>query len=53
MKISGEEAIKILKELKESAKTIDAYEDDIFEDYRNMAKYEMREMVETLLKLDL
>ena len=53
MKITGEEAIRILKELKESAKTIEAYEDNIFEDYRNMAKYEIQEMIDTLLELDL
>lgn len=51
--IAGDKAIEILKQLQDSAKTIDAYEDDIFEDYRNMAKYEMRDIIDTLLRLEL
>lgn len=51
--VTGEQAIKILKELKESAETIDKYEDDVIADYRDMAEYEKREIIGRLLSLDL
>lgn len=51
--ITGEKAIEILKSLKESAKIIDAQEFDILEGYRNVVAYEKREIIETLLNLDI
>lgn len=51
--ITGEKALEILKVLKESAETVDALEDSYFEHDRNTAKYSMREIIETLLNLDL
>lgn len=51
--LTYKQAIEILKILQQSARTVDLYEDDIFADYRNMAKYENREIIDTLLSLDL
>ena len=51
--ITGEKALEILKVLKESAETVDALEDSYFEHDRNTAKYSMREIIETLLNLNL
>lgn len=46
------EAIRKLKYLKACAETVDAYEDDIFDDYRQMARSDMREIIDILLALD-
>ncbi len=46
------EAISKLKYLKACAETVDKYEDDIFEDYRQMARSDMREIIDILLSLD-
>jgi len=52
-KITGEKALEILKVLKASAEYIRANEDTCIADYRNSAKYEMDEIIETLMSLDL
>lgn len=46
------EAISKLKYLKSCAETVDKYEDDIFEDYRQMARSDMREIIDILLTLN-
>lgn len=46
------EAIDKLKYLKDCAETVDKYEDDIFDDYRQMARSDMREIIDILLALD-
>lgn len=51
--ITGEKALEILKVLKENAETVDAYEDTCIADYRNMATCSMRDIIETLLNLNL
>jgi hypothetical protein len=51
-KITGEKALEILKVLKASAESFDANEDSCFTDERNMAKYEIREIIDTLLGLE-
>lgn len=48
-----ETAMRILKELKESANTVLNYEDSVFSDYRNVAKHEKNEIIETLANLEL
>lgn len=50
--MSAEQLKATLENLIASAQTIDSYEDSIFEDERGMARYEAREMVDTLLDLD-
>lgn len=51
--ITYEEAVRVLKDLKNLAKAVDAYADSVIEDYRWMAEYDNREIIETLMKLDL
>lgn len=51
--ISYEKAIEVLKALKASAKIVDDYEGDIINDYRYLAESEKRDIIDTLLKLDL
>ena len=43
----------VLENLKDLAEVVDTYEDDIFSDYRQMAKSNMREIIDTLLELEL
>ena len=43
----------ILLDLKESAKYIDEYEDSVYGDYRNLAERYKREIIDTLLALEL
>ena len=43
----------VLEDLKESARYIDEYEDSIYADYRNMAESYKREIIDTLLALEL
>ena len=47
------QAINKLKYLKTCAETVDKYEDDIFDDYRQMARSDMREIINILLTLNL
>lgn len=49
--MSAEEIKTVLESLISSAQTIDCYEDSIFSSERECARYETREMVDTLLKL--
>ena len=49
--MTAEQLKATLENLIASAQTIDSYEDSIFEDERGMARYEAREMVDTLLAL--
>lgn len=49
--MTAEQPKATLENLIASAQTIDSYEDSIFEDERGMARYEAREMVDTLLAL--
>lgn len=44
---------EVLKELKELAKTIDGNEDSIFHDQQNLAESCKREIIDTLLELDI
>lgn len=53
MLITSDNAIKVLKRLKESAECVERNEDSIFEDERDVASYEMREIIETLLNLEI
>lgn len=46
------EVINKLKYLKACAETVDAYEDDILDDYRQMAQSDMREIIDILLALN-
>lgn len=50
--ITYNQAINKLKYLKTCAETVDKYEDDIFDDYRQMAQFDMREIIDILLVLD-
>lgn len=43
----------VLENLKDLAGCVDAYEDDIFEDYRQMARHDMQEIIDILLALEL
>lgn len=43
----------VLENLKDLAECVDAYEDDIFEDYRQMARHDMQEIIDILLALEL
>lgn len=43
----------ILEDLKETAKCVDEYEDSVFADYRNLAENYTREIIDTLLALEL
>jgi hypothetical protein len=52
-KVEYERLKSVLENLKELAECVDAYEDDIIEDYRNMAEHDMREIIDTLLKLEI
>lgn len=52
MTITYEQAINKLKYLKSCAETVDKYEDDIIDDYRQMARFDMREIIDILLALD-
>lgn len=45
-------AINKLKYLKACAETVDAFEDDIIDDYRYMAEHDMREIIDMLLEFD-
>ena len=49
--MSAEEIKATLEDLISSAQTIDSYEDSVFAGERDCARYESREMVDTLLKL--
>lgn len=51
--LTGEKALEILSVLKASAEYIRANEDTCIADYRNSANYEMNEIIDTLLALDL
>ena len=42
-----------LEGLKETAKCIDEYEDSVYADYRNLAESYKREIIDTLLRLEL
>lgn len=42
----------VLENLKGLAESVDRYEDDIFEDYRQIARSDMREIIDTLLALE-
>ena len=44
---------KTLENLKALAKSVDAYEYDIFEDYRQIARHDMQEIIDILLELEL
>ena len=50
--ITYEQAINKLKYLKSCAEMVDKYEDDIFDDYRQIARSDMREIIDILLALD-
>lgn len=43
----------ILEKLKGLAESVDAYEDDIFEDYRQIARHDMQEIIDILLELEI
>ena len=43
----------VLEDLKETAKCVDEYEDSVFADYRNLAESYTREIIDTLLALEL
>lgn len=43
----------VLEELKGMAECIDEYEDSIYADYRNLAESYKREIIDTLLRLEL
>lgn len=43
----------VLENLKGLAESVDAYEDDIFEDYRQIARCDMQEIIDILLALEL
>lgn len=43
----------VLEDLKGTAECIDEYEDSIYEDYRNLAESYKREIIDTLLRLEL
>ena len=43
----------VLKDLKETAECIDKYENSVYADYRNMAESYTREIIDTLLALEL
>ena len=49
--MSADEIKAVLEDLISSAQTIDSYEDSVFADERDCARYETKEMVETLVKL--
>lgn len=53
MIVTSENAIEILKNLKRSAESIERNEDSVFQDERDVAEYEKREIIETLLELDI
>lgn len=48
-----EDAIKLLKTLKGYAEDVDDYEDDFFDDYRQIARVSSRELIDLLLKLEI
>ena len=43
----------VLEDLKESAECIDKYENSVYEDYRSLAESLKREIIDTLLELEL
>lgn len=43
----------VLENLKGLAESVDRYEDDIFEDYRQIARYDMQEIIDILLNLEI
>ena len=43
----------VLENLKGLAESVDRYEDDIFEDYRQIARSDMQEIIDTLLELEI
>lgn len=47
-----ESAIRLLKELKESANTVLDYEDSVYSGYRNVAEHEKNAIIETLANLE-
>lgn len=44
---------QVLKNLKDLAETVDENEDSVFADYRNLAESCKREIIDTLLELEL
>lgn len=50
---TAEEAINLLKKLKADAMDFDRYEYDIFDDYRQMARVGLRELIDTLVELEI
>lgn len=42
----------VLENLKGLAESVDDYEDDFFESYRQVARSDMREIIDTLLALE-
>lgn len=51
--IGYDDAVQVLQKLKENAESFDRNEDSVFADYRGVASHDMREIIETLLRLDL
>lgn len=43
----------VLEDLKEAARCVDEYEDSVYADYRNLAESYTREIIDTLLALEL
>lgn len=43
----------VLEDLKEAAKCVDKYEDSVYADYCNLAESYTREIIDTLLELEL
>lgn len=53
MVIQYEKLKSRLEYLKSCAETVENYEDSVFSDYRSMAEHDMREIVDTLLDLEI
>ena len=53
MKVTNENFQKVLEDLKSLAKQVDENEDSVFLDYRNMAEFAKREIIDTLLELEM
>lgn len=51
--IEYERLKKALEYLKGLAETVENYEDSVYADYRNMAEHDMREIIDTLINLEL
>lgn len=52
MKITSENAIEVLKDLKSSAEYYNTNYDDVIEDYRDSAEWEARDIIDTLLNME-